>query len=295
MLVLLAAELVLRFCFGFCDTVLMREDAHYEYIAKPNQNRFRFRNRIVYNQYSMRSEELDTTTVKVLGFGDSVINGMAFTDQDSLATTIISDTLSEIYGEKVQFLNVSAGSWGPNNCFEYLKKHGDFGAKTFVLVVSSHDAYDNMTFKKVVDKHESFPSKQAKVALVELLARYVVPEFRKRFRSTDGAEAALSADKANFNKGFERFVEYCDLHNISLTIYLHANRTEVLGGSYSAEGMEIVEFAAKNGVKVVRDLDYGLDASHYRDVIHYNSKGQKLMATVILDMLLKESERELLQ
>ena len=152
-------EVFLRQYFGFCNTVLIREDADFEYIAQPNQDRFRFRNHIKYNSFSMRSEAVDSAAVLILGFGDSVINGGVLTDQDSLATTILSDSLTKIHRNKIQFLNVSAGSWGPDNCFAYLKKYGDFGAKSIYLFVSSHDAYDNMNFEKIVDVSESLPSK----------------------------------------------------------------------------------------------------------------------------------------
>src|SRR3954453_5472217 len=117
---ILGLETFLRFYFGFCDTVLIEYDPVYEYIAKPNQNHFRFRNHIKYNAESMRSEEVDTATEQILGFGDSVINGGVLTDNDSLATTILSDSLTKYEGKKVQFLNISAGSWGPDNCFAYL-------------------------------------------------------------------------------------------------------------------------------------------------------------------------------
>ena len=134
---IVAVELFLRLYFGFCDTVLMKEDPNYEYIAQPSQDRFRFRNHIKYNALSMRSEEVDTSALLILGFGDSIINGGVQTDHDSLATTLLSDSLSNAENKKIQFLNISAGSWGPDNCFAYLKKHGNFGAKRIFLFVRS--------------------------------------------------------------------------------------------------------------------------------------------------------------
>ena len=176
---LTGAEIFLRKYYGFCDTVLMKEDPDFEYIAQPDQKRFRFRNNVQYNSLSMRGEEVDTTAVIILGFGDSVLNGGVQTDQDCLASTLLSDTLTRLKGEKVQFLNISAGSWGPDNCFAYLKKNGNFGATHIILFVSSHDAYDNMTFQKHVDVHESFPSNQYRFAIWELVERYLYPRIKK--------------------------------------------------------------------------------------------------------------------
>jgi hypothetical protein len=119
---IVSGELFLRSYYGFCQTVLFDEDPSYEYLQKPNQDVFRFRKYSQYNSYSMRSEEVDTLAVKILGFGDSVLNGGVQTDQDSLATSILSDTLSKLYKKKIQFLNIAAGSWGPDNCYAYLKK-----------------------------------------------------------------------------------------------------------------------------------------------------------------------------
>src|ERR1700745_1532732 len=95
-LLLLVAELVLRFCYGFCDAVLMKEDLAFEYIAQPNQDRHRFGKHLKYNEYSMRSDSVKESSIKILGFGDSVINGGTLTDQDSLATTKLSKSLSSL-------------------------------------------------------------------------------------------------------------------------------------------------------------------------------------------------------
>ena len=157
-------ELFLRSYFGFCDTVLMQQSSKYEYIAKPNQERFRFRSEINYNSLSMRSDEINSDAVIILGFGDSVLNGGVLTSNEDLATTQLSKSLTKKMNKPVQFLNISAGSWGPDNCFAYLLEKGNFNAKGIYLFVSSHDAYDTMNFEKIIDKSVSFPSKQYKIA-----------------------------------------------------------------------------------------------------------------------------------
>ncbi len=280
-------ELFLRIYFGFCDTVLIQEDLDLEYIAQPNQERFRFRNHIEYNSKSMRSEVLDSTAVKILGFGDSVINGGVQTDQDSLATSLLSKGLSKRYGEKVQFLNISAGSWGPDNCYAYLQKHGDFGAKSIYLFVSSHDAYDNMNFEKIVDVNKSFPSKQYISALYELVDRYLYPRLKSLIRETSSKNTNLGINKneddSTFNTGFIPFLAYSKNRNIPLTIYLHADKEELNMGSYNEQGQEIIGFAKANGINLIMDLENGLDQSHFRDKIHLNSRGQHKMAKIILD------------
>jgi len=88
--IFIVVEITLRKVWGFGDMVLFQEDKNFEYIAQPDQERTRFGNRIIVNEYSMRSSSLnDQDSCIVLGFGDSVINGGSLTDQDSLATTIV--------------------------------------------------------------------------------------------------------------------------------------------------------------------------------------------------------------
>ena len=96
-LMLVGGEIYLRKSWGFCDTVLVQSDPDFEYIAQPNQKRYRFKKHILYNEYSQRCESVDSSAFIVLGLGDSVINGGVLTDQDSLATTRLSKLLSELF------------------------------------------------------------------------------------------------------------------------------------------------------------------------------------------------------
>lgn len=126
---LLLGEIGLRL-YGFAEAPLYKASDSYEYIAKPNQDIMRFGNHIHYNSYSQRSDEPDTTKVIILGLGDSVIFGGVQVDQDDIATSLFTKETG------MQMLNISAGSWGPDNCAAYLRENGLFGAKAMFLVVS---------------------------------------------------------------------------------------------------------------------------------------------------------------
>lgn len=285
-LLLIILELYLRVSWGFCSAVLIQEDPDTEYVAQPDQHRRRFKNNINYNSLSMRSEEVDNNALHVLGFGDSVINGGSLTDQDSLATTMLSDSLTKCLHQKVQFLNISAGSWGPDNCFAYLKKHGDFSSKHIFLFVSSHDAYDNMDFSKIVGKNPNFPDKQYSLALIELLHRYIWPKVKSKLGIHDQQDDNLGINKktenSTFNSGFEDLLLYCTAHQQKLTIYLHAETTELQAKEYNEQGQQIIDFCNKNNLVLIKDLDEGMLTSDYRDGIHLNERGQKKMAQMIL-------------
>lgn len=184
----LSSEVALRQIWGFCDAPLSIESEKYEYIFAPNQDRFRFRKHVKYNSISQRSEEPKKNKKKVLGCGDSVINGGTQTDQKDLATTLFEERTG------VQMLNISAGSWGPDNCAAYLEVNGVFDAEGIILVVSSHDAHDNMDWQPVVGQSVAFPDKQYSLAVWELIDRYLVPRITGAFKSSNGS---LQAERAS--------------------------------------------------------------------------------------------------
>lgn len=291
LVIFILIELHLRLYWGFCDAVLMNEDPDYEYIAAPHQERFRFRNHIKYNSYSMRNNEVDSSAYIILGFGDSVINGGTLTDHDSLATTILSKKLSIHFNQKVQFLNISAGSWGPDNCYAYLKKHGDFEANKIILFVSSHDAYDTMNFEKIVGVNKSFPQKQYLLAWNELISRYIMPRFFLQGDQNDESPGINKNQPENhFNEGFQDLLRFSKKNNIPFSIYLHAEKKELQRGEYNIYGKKIIDFAKENEIPLIKDLKEGLEENEYRDMIHLNNYGQKKMAERVFQFL-KEKQK----
>ncbi len=279
-----SVEILLRKKYGFCDAVLMQEDINSEYIAQPNQNRRRFGNFIHYNEYSMRSESIDTSATIILGFGDSIINRGTLSDQDSLAATRLSDSLTLKKLKKFQVLNISAGSWGPDNCAAYLFNKGNFAAKFAFLVVSSHDAFDNMNFEKIVGKDPSFQNTQYKMAIVELFDRYLIPRTKELFLSQEEDEFEINKEGINFNKGFQLLYSYFKNRNIPFFIYLHSEIVEQEKKEYNSHGQLIITFCQKNNIKLVTDLNL-IQKSDYRDNIHLNDNGQKKMFKLLLKQI----------
>lgn len=282
--ILIGGEIYLREEWGFCDAVLLQRDPDFEYIAQPDQERNRFKKQTLYNEYSQRNGPVDSTAYVILGLGDSVINGGVMTDQDSLATTLLSDRLA-MNGSPVQVLNISAGSWGPDNCMAYLERYGTFGASMAFLVCSSHDAHDIMEFESVVDVHPGFSSTQYGSAWLELVDRYAWPRIKDGFMAhfSHRKEAPSQQEEApvleihksgkGFNSGFGKLAAYFKERQIPFLIYLHAETSEQKQGRYNKEGEEILSFCKKYGVAVKTDLGVLTDAD-YRDHIHLSEQGQ---------------------
>lgn len=276
-----AGEVYLRQVWGFCDSVLMQSDPEFEYIAQPNQNRYRFKKHVIYNEYSQRSNPVDSSAFIVLGLGDSVLNGGVLTDQDSTATSRLCNDLSAFMGKKVQVLNISAGSWGPDNCEAYLKRYGLFNAKIAFLLCSSHDAHDNINHQPVMDVVPGLSDRQYILAWGELIDRYLIPRyllpFFKSYYSEKIIPTEISKDGKVFNTGFEALVSRFEEAGIPFFIWLHPEITEVKRGEYNSEGYEILRFCNREAIPVIEGLKY-MKSEDYRDAIHLNEQGQQKLA-----------------
>lgn len=281
-LFLLIIEISLRIA-GFGQMPLYTASNEWEYMTTPNQSGYRLGNRFFINAYGMRSDEVDSTKHHILGLGDSVLFGGAQTDQDSLATSLITQETG------IQMLNISAGSWGPDNCAAYLRHYGLFNAEAMVLVVSSHDAHDIINHEPVVDVHPSYPSRQFCCATVEVLSRYVLPRIlRSTQKDPDQkvlAESGIRKDGIPFNPGFDQLKHMCDSAHIPMLVYLHAEQTELSAGKYNDQGDEIISWCTANNIPIIKDLDHGLTVSDFRDNIHLSAHGQRNMASHIKSYL----------
>jgi hypothetical protein len=268
------SEIYLRYYWGFCNAILYNESDKFEYIAKPNQNRFRFRHHILYNKYSMRSDSLKSSDkIRILGFGDSVLNGGVQIDQDFLATNIIEQNLENM---DARCFNISCGSWGPDNCFAYLKEYGDFNANLIFLVVSSHDSYDNMNFEKIVNIHPNYPSKQYKSAIYELFDRYAIPRiFDKKMEGDHIVKGTV------FNSGFYSFYLFSKEKEIPFLIYLHPDKREMKEKKYNEQGDRIIRFCEEYSIPILQGIEYE-NETLFRDEIHLNEQGQRILGNALL-------------
>lgn len=285
---IVTSELYLRFKWGFCDALLYNHSDEYEYIAQPNQDRYRFGAHIHYNSYSQRSAEPDSTKKIILGLGDSVLFGGTWMDQDSLASTIFSKETG------IQMLNISAGSWGPDNCVAYLKEKGTFNAKAMVLVCSSHDAYDVMSHTPVVGIYPNYPNKEYHSAIIELIDRYLFPKIKHYISQAKTkldpdetvvshiVNASVKKKSKQFDPGFAQLKEIADSLHIPFIIYLHAETNEITKGQYNEMGEEIIKWASTNCIPLINGIQNGETTDMYKDVIHFNEKGQKHLANILI-------------
>lgn len=283
----LGGELLLRGVWGFGKMPLYYASNRYEYMACPNQDGVRFGNHYHFNSYSQRSDEPDSTATHLLGLGDSVLYGGVQTDQDSLATSLFTKETG------IQMLNISAGSWGPDNCAAYLKEYGLFNAKAIFLLVSSHDAHDNMDFQPTVGQHPSYPDKQYILAWQEILCRYIYPRFIQPYlhhsKKLDPDQQVLQGihkSGIEFNPGFEELRLIAQKADIPFIICLHAEKSELQSGHYNEQGEEIIQWATVHRLLLIKDMKHGITEQDYRDEIHLNTQGQKKLAAIMKEVIL---------
>jgi hypothetical protein len=174
------AELLARYRFGLGSPPLYVSDPLTEYRFKPNQHLKRFGNAIDVNAYSMRSSALAPArqpgTRRILVFGDSVVWGGAVLDQSLIATQRLKGLLPGEQGspQKLEVGNVAAPSWGPGNQLGWARRFGFLQATDVVLVISSHDAFDNPS-PEPFRGDLNHPLVAPATALSEGFERYLLP------------------------------------------------------------------------------------------------------------------------
>ena len=287
---ILLVEFTLRIFYGYGKPFLYVEDPDFEYIPAPDQNLMRVGRQLITNHYCMRSDALAISdSVRILTFGDSILNGGPQTDQDDLATSILERNLSAELKKKIRVLNISAASWGVDNAAAYLKKYGDFGAKLIILIFSSHDLYDNMDFRKVVGVNSGYPDHNPISAIGDCWVRSVLPFLDAHIFNKDSEKSLLhNYNSQHINSGWNFFFTYSQQHRIPLLVYLHAQKNESQQKHYNEYGTQLLQLLHANQINAVEEIKSYPKPDYYRDFIHFNEKGQRFMAAVLKPFIEKE-------
>lgn len=286
---LICAEVFARFVLGLGQEILFIEDKEYEYIYAPNQEVERFGNEFVTNSYSMRNHALRPNAKKILLFGDSVLTGGSATPHSSLATALLQEDFEKKLNQDIDILNIAAPSWGTDNAYSYLKKHGDFGALAIVLVFSSHDAYDTMVFNKIVGNNQFYQNTQPVSALHDGFRRYVYPKLKNLFVTLTSNQKLQIQESKEFSTGWQNFIDYSKENNIPLMVVLHATVKEIEQKEYNENGKEILALLERNNIPHLKELDYNVSKSFFRQDgqgIHYNLKGQRFLYKELKSLIL---------
>ncbi|MCB0192829.1 MAG: SGNH/GDSL hydrolase family protein [Anaerolineae bacterium] len=291
----LAAELSAREFLGLGTPPLSVKHPTIEYMFKPNQDIYRFGNHVFINQYGMRSENFPKTKVspaelRIMVFGDSIVNGGNLTDQQELATTQLEVNLKEKLNKPVLVGNISAGSWGPDNWLAYAQEYGLFEADIIFLVISSHDYADNATFAEL--NPNTHPTTPPFSALGEAFTRYL-PRYLPSFPAAKAHSVKhTTPNPLAVNHGLDALQTFLVLaKSTGAKVYVIQHWTEP----------ELTVEKAEPGYYMIRDLCHKLDIptystfSHYQqamakgsqlyyDYIHINQNGQAILEDMMLEI-----------
>ncbi|MEZ4701055.1 MAG: hypothetical protein R2834_12035 [Rhodothermales bacterium] len=290
-----AGELVARYGLGLGDPPLSVADPRIEYRFKPDQDLYRFHHHFATNAYGMRSDPIQNpkgrNELRILFFGDSVVNGGSLIDQSELATTLVQDRLAGQSGIDVTVGNVSAGSWGPGNWLAWAETYGFFDADVIVLVISSHDARDNPTFAPL--DPSTHPTEKPVLALYEALTRYV-PRYLPGLAKPAPALAtpgtgSTSPDAAMQHAltDLERFLLLASAQTRAVLVIQHLEIQE-LDQPGPTEGFAHIDALCRKLGIATFDLRDPLTAAlkagghPYSDNIHLTREGQRLLADAVL-------------
>ena len=299
LILVVGVELVARYVLGLGTPPLSQPHPRIEYLFQPNQDVSRFGNRVLINAYGMRSADFPelkpAEELRVMIFGDSVLNGGNLTDHDALATTLLSQRLAETEGRPVVVGNISAGSWGPGNWLAYAKDYGFFDADVVVLLISSHDVADNPTFVSL--NPNTHPQQKPVSALVEGMTRYLpryLPSLGEPVQSDSEAPADDADSQAAVRQGLadlRAFLELAQQEVPRVLVVQHPERQELTTRKAQPGFAMIRALAVDLGVEVISAFP-AMDAAladgenPYRDNIHVNTVGQAVLADVFFEALL---------
>ncbi len=293
-LIVVAGEIFARYYLGLGTPPLSITDSQIEYLFKPGQDVVRFGNKFATNQYGMRSDAFTTKNegrdFRVMVFGDSVMNGGNLTDQNDLATSILQKSLGEITVKEVVVGNISAGSWGPGNWLGYAQKYGFFDAGVVVLIISSHDYADNPTFEPL--NPNTHPTETPFLALTEGLTRYVpryFPHFLSRkTRKTEQPTEPPVGEVTKASEDLKGFLTFAKENSDYVLVFQHWERGEIVTGKAGPGNERIRRLCESLEISPISLAPYFKNAisngvEPYRDNIHPNRMGQRLIAKAILE------------
>lgn len=287
-------ELFARLYLGLGTPPLSITHPRIEYLYQPDQDVMRFGHRFAVNHYGMRSKAFpphkERDELRVMVFGDSVLNGGNLTDQRELATEIAADALARSSGKPVIVGNISAGSWGPGNWLAYAREYGFFDADAVLLVISSHDYGDNPTFAAL--QPQTHPTRQPVSALLEGVMRYLPRYLPKTPAAADPVETSGLAPEptsADIEKGLadlRAFLTLAKAQAKTVIVLQHPERAEITSQHMRPGYNAIHSLCTELAIATValepdfrRSMDEGIEP--YRDNIHPNAAGQRLIAAAI--------------
>ncbi len=155
--------------------------------------------------------------------------------------------------ERVEVLNASANSWGPQNELAYLKRFGTFEARAVVLLLNTDDLFAAAPTKEPVGRDRNYPNRKPSSALAEVFNRYLLPKLPLPVREAIDKLSSISDRLYSFKEGYSP-------QTATLGETLNANRATSEPGF--SQGETPLLALAQRETEASKDdpLDFNLDA-----------------------------------
>jgi GDSL-like Lipase/Acylhydrolase family len=310
-LLMLGAELVLRY-LGFADPLLYVPDDKIGHLLAKSQTATNFGNHVEINQYSMRGPEVSKTPsageFRVLMLGDSVLNGVWWTDQSQtisarLQAALETDIRSHIRASlsqatpttqwrSAQVLNASAQSWSPRNEVEYLKRFGSFDSHLLVLVINTEDLFSTKPNAQAVGVDPNHPAHKPLLAIAAAENRYLhlLPK-----PPTPSSPESTEEPLDRLEKCLEAMTQIYQItrdRGIPLIVALTPLKRELLEPSREEERValdRLNQWATANPITLIDFLPIFKAIPHsaqlYRDGIHLSPLGNQEVSDRIMKQI----------
>jgi GDSL-like Lipase/Acylhydrolase family len=304
--VLILLEVSLRLLLGLGNPPLYIADQDIGYLLAPQQQTRRFGNRILINEYSMRSANISqnrpSSTFRLFLLGDSVANGAWWTDQEKTISALMEQYLSRNLPQNSQFsqysqvevLNASANSWGPRNELAYLRRFGIFQSQVLILLLNTDDLFATAPTSLPVGRDYNYPDHKPLLALTEAYTRLFI---RPKPIAEMVQVNAEKGDRVGFNLNAIAEIQAIATQNHSqLLLAITPLKREIgqpgpkdyeqkarqrLQEFTQQQNIVYIDFLSKfNQVKKTETL--------YRDHIHLSTEGNQLVSDTITQSLLNK-------
>ena len=286
-------EMLLRL-LGLGNPPLYLADEAMGYRLAPNQVLRRFGNRMVINQYSMRSGPValprPQQTWRILLIGDSIVNGNWWTPQDRTLSALVANQLAS-QATPIEVLNASANSWGPRNQLAYLRRFGTFDAQQVLLVLNTDDLFGARPNSLQVGRDRSYPNHRPGLALLEVAQRLRKPV------PIPGLNAVHQegGDRVGQNlAAVEQMHQLVQASNGRLLLAMTPLKREVLNGPRDYEMtarrrlQELARARQLPYLDFLKDFQaYGETDALYRDHIHLSPAGSQRVARQLAQLAQK--------
>lgn len=279
-------------------TPVLYEATAYGYRVRPQQDIQRFGNRIHYDSLGLRSDGVAASpaagVVRVLCLGDSLTNGGAIMDQADTYPHFLQQRL-RTGKQKAEVLNASAPGWAIANEAGWLRANGTFGAQVILLAIGTSDLFQDEAGAEIVDHHPSFPSQAPPLALEEIWSRYVIPRLMGESFADPGA-GEIAGSPLTPGKAVEQVLSIADYarQNGAVPMVLYVEQP----GSLESPAPEFLEakrllFATldQHRIRYVNTrqiVEHSGGASLFRDGLHPNASGNRILAQAAVDLVAAE-------